>query len=96
MNAGNALDYFAGSALLAVFLTFAQRAFCAAAILARAAALNARRRFDFGEAANEDVRGLPGPLLIVTGVVFDSSCLACSSRAISASISFRMLSTLTD
>ena len=68
------------------FRAFAQRAFCAAAILALAAALIGARFF-FGAATKPFVDGLPGPRF--AGVP-ESNCLACSRREISASISVTM------
>ena len=71
---------------MAAFFAFAQRAFWAAAIFALAAAL-IFRFFLFTTTGAIPRAGLPGPRFIVAP---PSSCLACSRRAISASISQRM------
>jgi hypothetical protein len=71
------------------FFAFAQRALCAAAILARPAALMGLR---FVLGARAEPFGLPGPRV---AVVSESSSLACSRREISASISERMTVMLT-
>src|SRR5260370_18664502 len=83
-------------AFFAAFLDLAQRAFCAAAILARASALMVRTALDLPAKSNASKlvallgdltpAKRPGFRLIVASVPVRST-LACCSRKISASIS---------
>jgi hypothetical protein len=84
---------FGATGLPLAVLAFAQRAFCAAAILALAAALIFRRLgLAEGDVTTVFERGLPGPLL--GAPISLSNAFACSRRAISESISPTMFSKL--
>jgi hypothetical protein len=76
----------------AAFLDFAQRAFCAAAIFARASGLKVRTDFTFAGSSlvvlgrPTTPAGRPGFLLTVVVPALAKSAFACCNREISASI----------